>query len=723
MAAGTASVLSCLRLWEYADNYIFEPFEENSPSLPVLKVDRDGGDLRLDADESTAIPSASDGVVAKRTRTVYGILGMLRLLAGPYLIVLTGRQGVGVFRESAVWRVTGMDILPCFTSTKHLSASQKRDEENFVQMLHMISEVHGLFFSYSADITISAQKLATALKNDEWKLQPLWKRAEPRFFWNRHLAQAFIESRGLDAFILPVMQGSFQSFPLEVKGKNIEITLIARRCCRRIGTRMWRRGADIDGNVANFMETEQILSVDGSLAAYLQVRGSIPVFWEQIVDLKYKPNITPINSDESQKVTERHFRDLLNSYGAPIVIVDLVNQSGGESLLGAAYSAGVQSLANDEIRYVAFDFHKECGEARYDRLYDLFQSISDSVTKQRQFLAKATGEKLEEQKGIVRTNCVDCLDRTNVFQSVIARKVLEKQLYLLSVFEEDEPISKHKSFDLKYKTLWGNHGDDISIQYTGTPALKRDFVRTGSRTIRGLADDGINSLVRYYLNNFRDGLRQDSLDLLMGSYVVNESEPSPFALEGLERFADAVFERLINSGVLSEMLNWRPYGNMVTLECFGCHDRPRPHPFREELARDVLFKAEFPCGNPDEVADAEWARKMLAIGLLARALLRLIHLVACLDKKFLHPTQEKKMVVALGRLRSDNVQWRSDRRAVLKLKGRYPDSRVDRGVVGQLDIRQPLNPVLLAGADESAKGNVCGLMRPLRLAIGLRVAS
>ncbi|GBG65573.1 hypothetical protein CBR_g51455 [Chara braunii] len=163
----------------------------------------------------------------------------------------------------------------------------------------------------------------------------------------------------------------------------------------------------------------------------------------------------------------------------------------------------------------------------------------------------------------------------------------------------------------------------------------------------------------------------------------------------------------------------RPFGCVPS----GLYDRPRSHPFRKELARDVLFKAEFRGGNPDEVPGAEWTRETLAIGLLAHALLCLSHLVACLDKKLLHSTQEKKTVVALGCAWSDSVQRGRDRRAVLELEGRYPNSRVDGRVVGQLVIRQSLNPVFLVGADESAKENLCGLMRPLRLAIGLRVAS
>ncbi|GBG88640.1 hypothetical protein CBR_g48171, partial [Chara braunii] len=45
----------------------------------------------------------------------------------------------------------------------------------------------------------------------------------------------------------------------------------------------------------------------------------------------------------------------------------------------------------------------------------------------------------------------------------------------------------------------------------------------------------------------------------------------------------------------------------------------------------------------------------------------------------------------------------------VRKEGRHPDSRVDGRVVGQFDIRQPLNPILLVGADESAKEHLCGV--------------
>lgn len=43
-------------------------------------------------------------------------------------------------------------------------------------------------------------------------------------------------------------------------------------------------------------------------------------------------------------------------------------------------------------------------------------------------------ESIEKQNGVIRTNCMDCLDRTNVVQSVIARNVLLNQLYEVKIF-------------------------------------------------------------------------------------------------------------------------------------------------------------------------------------------------------------------------------------------------------------------------------------------------
>ncbi len=64
---------------------------------------------------------------------------------------------------------------------------------------------------------------------------------------------------------------------------------ISRRSRDRVGTRFFVRGCDDSGHVANFVETEQIIEHAGAVASFVQTRGSMPMFWQQYPDIKYKP--------------------------------------------------------------------------------------------------------------------------------------------------------------------------------------------------------------------------------------------------------------------------------------------------------------------------------------------------------------------------------------------------------------------------------------------------
>ena len=39
-----------------------------------------------------------------------------------------------------------------------------------------------------------------------------------------------------------------------------------------------------------------------------------------------------------------------------------------------------------------------------------------------------TGKTVQEQRGVIRTNCLDCLDRTNVTQTKITMRIVESIL-------------------------------------------------------------------------------------------------------------------------------------------------------------------------------------------------------------------------------------------------------------------------------------------------------
>ncbi|CAL9753305.1 unnamed protein product [Musa acuminata subsp. burmannicoides] len=476
--------------------------------------------------------------------------------AGTYLLVITERESVGSYLGHAIYRVSGMQILPCNHSLNNSSAEQKKMEAEFSVLLNAAEGTSGLYFSYDVNLTLCLQRLHEL--GNESKLLPLWRQAEPRFLWNSYMLEALIDNK-LDSYVLPIIQGSYQNFQAAIGPKVVDVTLIARRCTRRTGTRMWRRGADMEGYVANFVESEQILQSNGFTASFVQVRGSMPFLWEQIVDLTYKPKFEIVRPEEACRVAERHFLDLSNKYGS-VLAVDLVNKHGSEGRLSERFANAMQTIRNDDIRYVHFDFHHICGHIHFERLSLLYNQIEDYLNKHGYFLLNEKGEKVSGQTGVVRTNCIDCLDRTNVTQSMIARKALESQLKQIGIFGSDDSVSAYPYFDASYKILWANHGDHISIQYSGTPALKGDFVRYGNRTVQGILKDGWNALARYYLNNFVDGTKQDAIDLLQGHYIVSLSRDmsSPTKAGALETYASfRLALALVLTGLMFALMSLR----------------------------------------------------------------------------------------------------------------------------------------------------------------------
>jgi hypothetical protein len=152
------------------------------------------------------------------------------------------------------------------------------------------------YFSYTYNLTNSLQRNASI------HATPFWQHADDRFFWNRHLQSSLIQFRQqsdanieIDAYILPIIFGFLHIQHTFANHKALTVALISRRSRLRAGTRFFSRGLDVNGNVSNFNETEQMLLVPGVTGqkwmSYVQTRGSIPVYWAEVMDLKYKPKL------------------------------------------------------------------------------------------------------------------------------------------------------------------------------------------------------------------------------------------------------------------------------------------------------------------------------------------------------------------------------------------------------------------------------------------------
>lgn len=419
---------------------------------------------------------------------------------------------------------------------------KERLERRLLDELYKIfMDSDSFYYSMTYDLTNSVQRQGDSDKSS----LPLWKQVDDRFFWNKHMIQDLIDLQvpEVDFWVIPIIQGFVQVEELvvnynetsdeersspETPPKEITcvddihprftVALISRRSRHRAGMRYKRRGVDADGHVANYVETEQLIHVHSHTLSFVQTRGSVPVFWSQ-AGYRYNPRPRLEKGEkETMSYFASHFEEQLKLYTKQ-VIINLVDQSGREKIIGDAYLKQVLLYNNPNLTYVSFDFHEHCRGMKFENVQILTDAISDIITDMKWAWVDQAGV-ICKQEGIFRVNCMDCLDRTNVVQAAVARVVMEQQLKKLGVMPPEQPLPL-KCYRI-YQVMWANNGDTISRQYAGTAALKGDFTRTGERKLAGVMKDGVNSANRYYLNRFRDAYRQAVIDLMMGLPVTED---------------------------------------------------------------------------------------------------------------------------------------------------------------------------------------------------------
>lgn len=518
-------------------------------------------------------------------KRIYGIVGIATLSLGRYLIVVKSKKEVGVLDGRRIWKVGSVEFLPFrgseMNEAQPSTYTQREDDKKYLSLLKQVLALP-LYFSYDVDITNSYQRRST------WNLQamkdPMYSRVDARFWWNRYLQSPLLDPPGPGSsapetyakFILPMMMGFIEIHHLNIRGALVELALISRRHTRRAGCRYVVRGIDESGAVANFVETEQIVVLPHrkQTHAFVQVRGSIPVFWTQLASLKYAPVIAVQSNRNVDEAYKTHFSELSRIYGESgrYVCTSLINLKGSELKLADQYDAVVKRNPMPGVEYYPFDFHKECPGTNFANISKLLQQIQPSLTMMGWFIADNTnhcegpdfrpGVVLRVQQGTVRVNCIDNLDRTNVTQSVFAKYILMQQLLVLGVTTDETKFEDLVELRYAFQNTWADNANVLSTQYAGTGALKTDFTRTGKRSFKGLLMDGYNSLLRYVLNNFHDGVKQDAFNLFLGVYRVDPRAVSPFAADkGREQiisFFVVVFVLLSLTG-LTRVVTHNPY--------------------------------------------------------------------------------------------------------------------------------------------------------------------
>jgi len=393
-------------------------------------------------------------------------IGVLGIVADRFLVSFNKQKFVGqLFGKHDIHQIVGGNVTP-------LKKLDEFDGEMQTWLLDLLASGQ-LYYSETYDLSKGLQRQQDG--GDD-------------FVFNGALVEAWTTQTGSSSGVTKVIAGHVGTFESAMgTTEAFAVAIISRYSRKRLGTRYTRRGIDKDGYVANFVEMEQLvwlINNNDAITSFCQIRGSVPTFWKQTLDLAWKPRMDIANQTlpNVKAATQRHFDNLKSSYGGPIVCLNLLNDSGFELPLTKTYEQLIADLHDDAVQYEAFAVNRVCKKMNYAPIQTLMDKIRPRLDDIGFY--KEVGGRVVKQDGITRTSCLDSLDRTNMVATWVAKIKLGQQAAALVGSKEPVPLTSDDEFAMN--NAYADAGDHISLIYSGTGHMKGDVVRTGKRQwVRG----------------------------------------------------------------------------------------------------------------------------------------------------------------------------------------------------------------------------------------------
>ena len=486
--------------------------------------------------------------------------------------MITKRRKVGLIGHHTIYKIEDTSMI----SIPHESVKEQHsDEQRYLKMFQAIDLSSNFYFSYSYDLTNTLQH---NLADPKFLVKPTGEKVsldevrqeghhghmsyvsqfQSKFVWNEYL-MAGMENTNPE-WLLPIVHGFVDQSNVSIYGQPVYVTLIARRSKKYAGTRFLKRGANNEGDVANEVETEQI-ACDASIGSdkvghytsFVHMRGSVPAHWAQDISrIQPKPPIFIETKDPHSELAGRHFNQLLTRYGSPVIVVNLVKKRERrkhESLLSEEFWASINYLNQflpdqHQIQYHHFDmarYNKRADANVMTRLGDISYkavkkvgifhnrpaSLRGGNVRNRELLdswrdklgleAGAAAETVMRQTGIIRTNCVDCLDRTNTAQFAVGLCALGFQLHALGVLAQPR-LEIETDCVRMLEEMYEDHGDTLALQYGGSALIHRikTYRKQSPWTSKG--NDIMQTMRRYYSNTLSDAEKQNTMNIFLGIF-------------------------------------------------------------------------------------------------------------------------------------------------------------------------------------------------------------
>ena len=516
------------------------------------------------------------------------IFGFVKFHLGYYAIMVSDITEIGKIAKHTINRANNLRLIPLFYSNLIKKEKIYDLEFKYVSIFQSADFSKEMYFSYNYNMTKTLQRnfienfkseLSSTYDKNFFKENKtneidLEKITNHYFLWNFFHLSEFTQCVKNELWFVYFIYGYFEQIETIIYGLRFLVTVIARRNRFYAGTRYLKRGINNDGQVANDVESEQILeevsttcSERPSITSYVHIRGSVPIYWHQDqTSILPKPDIKLNFSDIRFDATKRHFYILSKRYGQPSVVCNLTKakeKKPQETLLNEWYQKSVNYINNADINeeevnngikkieYYHYDlkalrknkyFYKEyCGEAcRQISKTNMFCFIPYILSNNTYLLSL--------QNGVIRSNCIDCLDRTNVYQQIIGTAVVIIQLRFFGV-DSKEPENENEEIYGVLTEIYKNMGNVLSNQYAGSEAHKQTIKDDRSKVnkIMGKFPEMFNTFKRYFNNSFNDANKQSRINLFLGKYQIKENQPDIWEIEN-----DTDLHRVFNLEKLPE---------------------------------------------------------------------------------------------------------------------------------------------------------------------------
>ena len=226
----------------------------------------------------------------------------------------------------------------------------------------------------------------------------------------------------------------------------------------------------------------------------------------------------------------------MERYGVPCIVCNLTKKieegKKQETLLNELYFNGIRYInesIKDKTKKIIYHHYDQKRDKTKENFYKNYYNITCPFISQTNLFSFIPNLKnkynLSLQNGVIRANCIDCLDRTNVFQQIVGISVLIIQLRLLGI-DENFPENEKNVYGVLTE-LYKKMNHEISNQYTGTISLKQNITdkRNLFNKIYETTYEIIIACKRNLVNYFSDQAKQNSMNLFLGKYVVDSGEP------------------------------------------------------------------------------------------------------------------------------------------------------------------------------------------------------